>query len=74
MTAKAENSGKQWSAEEDERLRELAGSGDTSPRLLRSSIEQSPPSRRGHTCSAWISAFSNQAALPVEMGLKVKEK
>jgi hypothetical protein len=29
MTATAKNSGKQWSAEEDERLRELAVSGAT---------------------------------------------
>jgi hypothetical protein len=29
MTAKAENSGKLWTAQEDERLRELAGSGAT---------------------------------------------
>jgi hypothetical protein len=29
MTARAENSGKQWSPEEDERLRELAASSAT---------------------------------------------
>jgi Myb-like DNA-binding protein len=29
MTSKAENSGKQWSAEEDDRLRELAALGAT---------------------------------------------
>jgi hypothetical protein len=33
MTAKAENSGKQWSAEEDERLRELAVSSATAAEI-----------------------------------------
>ena len=75
MMTKAENNGKQWSAKEDERLRELAVSSATLSEIaekLKSNKVSHPGA--GIHAPRGTTAFSNPAALPVEMGLKVKGK
>jgi hypothetical protein len=46
MTARAENSGKQWSPEEDERLRELAASSAT-PSKIAAKLNRTESSHQG---------------------------
>ena len=61
MKATAKNSGKQWSAEEDERLRELAVSSATPFEIAK---------KLNRTESATKARAYALAARPVEMGLK----
>ena len=69
MMAKAENSGKRWSAKVDEQLRELAVSSATLSEIAEKlNRTKSAIQARAYTLRA------NPAALPVEMGLKVKGK
>ena len=68
MTAKAENSGKRWIAQEDERFRELAVSG-ANPSEIAAKLNRTEAATKARAYVLRVGL-----ALPVEMGLKVKGK
>jgi len=71
MTARAENSGKLWTAHEDERLRELAASSATPSEIAaKLNRTEAATKARGLWAAGRTTAFQSQAARPVEMGLK----
>ena len=68
MTARAENSGKLWTSQEDERLRELAVSG-ANPTEIAAKLNRTEAATKARAYVLRVGL-----ALPVEMGLKAKGK
>ena len=68
MTARAENRGKLWTAQEDELLRELAASSAT-PSEIAAKLNRTEAATKARAYVLRVGLV-----LPVEMGLKVKGK
>jgi len=73
MTARAENSGKLWTAQEDERLRELAASSATPSEIAaKLNRTEAATKARAYTLRVGLRRFRARRRDPVEMGLKAK--
>jgi hypothetical protein len=74
MTARAENSGKLWTAQEDERLRELAVSSATPSEIAEKlNRTESATKARAYVLRAGLRRFRAKRAQPVEMGAEGDE-
>jgi hypothetical protein len=75
MTATAKNSGRQWSPEEDERLRELAVSSATPVEIAEKlNRTESATKARAYILRVGLRRFRTKRRAPVEMEMKAKRK
>jgi hypothetical protein len=74
MTTTAKNSGKPWSNEEDERLRELAVSSATAAEIAEKlNRTVSGTKARAYILNIGLRRFRAKRRRPVEIGLKAKK-